>query len=50
MKKLLRSLIWLALGILIGSALEAIIGEWLATAILWVVLCVALWNIIKEEV
>ena len=50
MKKLIFALYWLALGILIGSVLEALVGKWLAIAILVVVLAMALWNLRKQEV
>lgn len=49
MKKLLLALVVLALGIIIGSALEVLVGGWLAIAILVVVLCIAIWNLRRRE-
>ena len=50
MKKMLAVLVVLALSVVIGLVLPVLVGKWLAVAILGVVLCVAVWNLIKEEV
>ena len=48
MKKLLMRMVWLTLGFVIGSALEATVGRWIAVVILFVVLCIALWNLVRR--
>ena len=50
MKKLLAALTVLALGILTGLALEALVDDWVAVVIAVVVLCVAVWNLREQEV
>lgn len=50
MKKLLLALGVLALGILIGIALEAVIGKWATIGALVIVIVIALINLMKPEV